>query len=196
MSSDYPGSGYSPRQPREPQQGAGWQSDYPGNRGYSDMPPTQSPVSSPRPRQSDGYAPSRASRPEAPSAQRPRWMIPALVAALVLVVCAVVGGVVYAIGQNALQEPLSTTSTFCNDLKAQKYSDAYALLSAGYQKQVSSTDFRPDQPAPRSTRWQGAFVRPGRYPERWRLQSQPQSQAASSTPRSPGIIATPAQSAW
>lgn len=141
MSSDYPGSGYSPRQPREPQQGAGWQSDYPGNRGYSDMPPTQSPVSSPRPQQSDGYTPSRASRPAAPSSQRPRWLIPVLVAALVIVVCAVVGGAVYAIGQNALQEPLSTTNTFCNDLKAQKYSDAYALLSAGYQKQISGTDF-------------------------------------------------------
>lgn len=64
-----------------------------------------------------------------------------MVAALVLVVCAVVGGVVYAVGQNALQEPLSTTSTFCNDLKAQKYSDAYGLLSAGYQKAVSSTEF-------------------------------------------------------
>jgi ketosteroid isomerase-like protein len=64
-----------------------------------------------------------------------------LVAALVVVICAVVGGVVYAIGQNALQEPLSTTSTFCNDLKAQKYNDAYGLLSTGYQKAVSSTDF-------------------------------------------------------
>jgi hypothetical protein len=67
--------------------------------------------------------------------------MPTLVAVVVLVVCAVVGGVVYAIGQNALQEPLSTTSTFCTDLKAQKYSDAYVLLSAGYQKQVSSTAF-------------------------------------------------------
>lgn len=105
------------------------------------MPPTQSPVSSPRPQQSDGYTPSRASRPAAPSSQRPRWLIPVLVAALVIVVCAVVGGAVYAIGQNALQEPLSTTNTFCNDLKAQKYSDAYALLSAGYQKQISGTDF-------------------------------------------------------
>jgi len=105
------------------------------------MPPTQSPVSSPRPRQSDGYTPNRASRPEAPTAKRPRWLIPVLVAALVLVVFGLVGGVVYAIGQNALQEPLSTTSTFCNDLKAQKYSDAYGLLSAGYQKAVSSTEF-------------------------------------------------------
>lgn len=100
-----------------------------------------SPVSSPRPRQSDGYTPNRASRPEAPTAKRPRWLIPVLVVALVLVVFGVVGGVVYAVGQNALQEPLSTTSTFCNDLKAQKYSDAYALLSAGYQKAISSTDF-------------------------------------------------------
>lgn len=138
MSSDYPGSGYPPRQPLEPQQGAGWQPNYPGNRDYSEMPP---PVSSPSPQQSNGYTPSSVSSPEAPPAKRPRWLIPVMVAALVLVVCAVVGGVVYAIGQNALQEPLSTTSTFCNDLKAQKYSDAYGLLSAGYQKAVSSTEF-------------------------------------------------------
>ncbi|HEX5439345.1 MAG TPA: hypothetical protein VFW76_00545, partial [Ktedonobacterales bacterium] len=153
MSSDYPGSGYSPRQPSEPQQGAGLQSDYPGNRDYSNMPPMpppmQTPVSSPSPRPSDGYTPgdmprgmpSGASGPESPASKRPRWLIPVLVAALVLAVCVVIGGVVYAIGQNALQEPLSTTNTFCTDLKAQKYSDAYALLSAGYQKAVSSTDF-------------------------------------------------------
>lgn len=64
-----------------------------------------------------------------------------MAAALVVVVCVVIAAVIYAVGQNALQEPLNTTSAFCNDMKAQKYSDAYTLLSSQYQAKLSSKEF-------------------------------------------------------
>lgn len=61
--------------------------------------------------------------------------------ALLLVVCLGSAGIVYAIGQQALQEPLNTANSFCKDLQAQKYSGAYALLSSSYQSRVTAKDF-------------------------------------------------------
>lgn len=76
-----------------------------------------------------------------PKPTRPRWFVPVLAIALVVVILGVVAGTVYAIGQNALQAPISTAQAFCDDLKAQKYPDAYSLLSSGYQARVTSADF-------------------------------------------------------
>ncbi|MGH9638345.1 MAG: nuclear transport factor 2 family protein, partial [Candidatus Angelobacter sp.] len=73
--------------------------------------------------------------------QRPRWLIPVIVAALVIVVFGGIAGVINAIGQRALQAPMDTATTFCNDLRAQKYTDAYSLLSSGYQAQITGKDF-------------------------------------------------------
>ena len=36
---------------------------------------------------------------------------------------------------------MDTATTFCNDLRAQKYTDAYSLLSSGYQAQITGKDF-------------------------------------------------------
>lgn len=68
-------------------------------------------------------------------------MVPVTAVVLVLVLLVVAAGVIYAIGQNALQEPMHAANTFCSDLKAQKYSDAYGLLSSGYRARVSAKDF-------------------------------------------------------
>lgn len=140
MSSDYPGGPspqYSPRQSHYPQREAGRQSGYPGERDYSDMPAS---AAQPVRRQSANYPPNSRMRP-ASSSQRPRWMIPTIVVVAVLVVLGAVAGVVYAVGQSALQEPMNTANTFCNDMKAQKYSDAYKLLSSGYQARESAKNF-------------------------------------------------------
>lgn len=68
-------------------------------------------------------------------------MVPAIVVVLLLVLCGGGAGVVYAIGQRALQEPLNTANAFCADLGAQKYADAYTMLSSAYQAQVKVKDF-------------------------------------------------------
>lgn len=94
-------------------------------------------------------SPRRASRQSSPdgydrrgsSSQRPGWLIPVIIVALVIVVLGAVGGVVYAIGKNALQEPMNVTTTFCGDMKTQNYTDAYKLLSSGYQAHVTSQQF-------------------------------------------------------
>ena len=80
-------------------------------------------------------------RNDASASRRPSWLVPVIVAALVIAVLGTVGGVVYAIGKNALQEPMNVTSAFCNDMQAQNYTGAYKLLSSGYQKQVTSQQF-------------------------------------------------------
>ena len=153
MTSEYPGGQppqYPPRQSRGPQQGSGWQSGYPGNPDYSgnlgDRPNNPSrPYAPSAPQMQRGpYAsePGEQKRPSAPpSSQRPRWLIPVIVAALVIVVFGGIAGVVYAIGQSALQASMDTATTFCNDLRAQKYTDAYSLLSSGYQAQITGKDF-------------------------------------------------------
>jgi ketosteroid isomerase-like protein len=67
--------------------------------------------------------------------------MPSLMVGGALVVLLALAGVIYAIGQNALAAPLSVANTFCTDLKAQRYSDAYALLSSGYQSRVDEKTF-------------------------------------------------------
>lgn len=153
MTFDYPGdqpSQYPNRQSRGPQQGSGWQPGYSGNPDYA---------GNPGDRPNDPSRPYRPSTPQMqpgsstleswdqktqaapPSPQRPRWLIPVIVAALVIVVCGGIAGVVYAIGQSALQAPMDTATTFCNDLRAQKYTDAYSLLSSDYEGHVTGKDF-------------------------------------------------------
>ena len=134
-----------------PPQGRGY-----GERGYQNqtgIPAQEPPDTFPYaphdpPPQSHPYAPNRPpalDRHEQQSAQttaqRPGWLTPVIVVALVLVVLGAVGGVVYTIGKNALQEPMTLTSTFCNDMKAQNYAGAYKLLSSGYQARVTSQQF-------------------------------------------------------
>ena len=152
MTSDYPGDQppqYPSRQSRGPQQGSGWQSGYPGNPDYSGNlgNPGNRPNNPSRPytpstpqTQPDPYT-AKSGEQKTPSSQRPRWLIPVIVAALVIVVFGGIAGVVYAIGQNALQASMDTATTFCNDLRAQKYTDAYSLLSSGYQAQITGKDF-------------------------------------------------------
>lgn len=66
-----------------------------------------------------------------------------IAAASVLALAAVGGGgLVYGISQ--AQGPIDTAKAYCADLKAQKYDDAYALLSSGYQARESKTDFETD----------------------------------------------------
>lgn len=152
MTSDYPGDQppqYPSRQSRGPQQGSGWQSGYPGNPDYSGNlgNPGNRPNNPSRPytpstpqTQPDPYT-AKSGEQKTPSSQRPRWLIPVIVAALVIVVFGGIAGVVYAIGQSALQASMDTATTFCNDLRAQKYTDAYSLLSSGYQAQITGKDF-------------------------------------------------------
>lgn len=150
-----PSSHYPQDRPRDNQQVYGRDRENPDNHGYADnasysagpasqqhadYPSTgqQSPwYSSAVPGQAGPDAWRQVEPSKAPASKRLRWLIPVIAVLLLLVA----GGVVYAVGQNALQEPMNTANAFCNDLKAQKYSDAYSLLSPGYQARVSSKDF-------------------------------------------------------
>ena len=124
-----------------------------GERGYSGIPAQEPPndynyAQHGPPPQSNPDAPYRkpaldghGQRSAQATSQRPGWLIPVIVVALALVILGAIGGVVYAIGKNALQEPMTLTSTFCNDMKAQDYAGAYKLLSSGYQAHVTSQQF-------------------------------------------------------
>lgn len=111
------------------------------------MPAPSAPATTTRPNRFPvDNTPQRYSSPVPPGgapprSTRPRWLVPVAAIALVVVVLAVVVGVVYAIGQNALQQPMSTAQAFCDDLKAQKYNEAYGLLSSGYQARMTAADF-------------------------------------------------------
>ncbi|HEU5348779.1 MAG TPA: nuclear transport factor 2 family protein [Ktedonobacterales bacterium] len=162
MSSDYSG-GQPPHYPqgrsRDSQGGSERARGYPNNRGNLDNSPPARPARQQRadyPQGGPGSRPhsspsgsgrgapdawEQGERSRATSPNRPPWLVPVIAVALLIVVCGAVVGVVYAIGQNALQEPMNTAKTFCNDLKAQKYSDAYSLLSSEYQGRVSGKDF-------------------------------------------------------
>jgi hypothetical protein len=70
--------------------------------------------------------------------KRPRWLVAAIVAVLGLLI--VMSGL-YVIGRQSFDAPLSASNVFCTDLKAQKYSDAYALLSTAYQARVDAKTF-------------------------------------------------------
>lgn len=149
MPSDYPG-GQSPRY----QQGGsrGSQGGAGRDAGYSDSPTVrQRPDDydySARGSQATSYprSSSRGSSPDGydrrgSSSQRPGWLVPVIAVALVIVALGAIVGVVYVIGKNALQEPMNVTATFCGDMKAQNYTDAYKLLSSGYQAHVTSQQF-------------------------------------------------------
>jgi hypothetical protein len=68
-------------------------------------------------------------------------MTPTIAVVAVLVILGAVAGVLYAVGQGALREPMNTANTFCNDVKTQNYADAYKLMSSGYQAHMSVKDF-------------------------------------------------------
>ena len=151
MSSGYEGgppSHHSRGQSQDSRQGYGGPQGYRDDRGYSDSPPPISRrVSTPGGDSSHGGSQSPQSgfsysaQSGSSSQKRPPWLVPVIIVVALLVVLGGGAGIVYAIGQSALQAPLAAANTFCNDLQSQKYSDAYAMLSSGYQARVSAKDF-------------------------------------------------------
>lgn len=151
MSSGFEGgppSHYSRGQSQDSRQGYGEPQGYRDDRGQSDSrPPSSRRVSMPSGDYSrDGarspqYALTDSARADASSRKRPPWLAPVIIMVAALVVLGGGAGIVYAVGQNALQAPLAAATAFCNDLKAQKYDEAYAMLSSGYQARVNAKDF-------------------------------------------------------
>ena len=78
-------------------------------------------------------APPRKSR-------RKLWITCGVIAAVVLLACAGVGGLfAYATVQAA--QPLTAAQTFCTDLKKQDYTAAYGMLSTAYKGRVTEDQF-------------------------------------------------------
>lgn len=100
-------------------------------------PPASTPQSQPQPM--PVYQPPTADMATVTAtSSRRRWLIAAGAGVVLLVL---IVGALYFISQQALQEPMTTANTFCTDLRAQKYADAYGLLSSGYQAKVTSAEF-------------------------------------------------------
>jgi ketosteroid isomerase-like protein len=152
VSSEYPGgqpSQYPPRPSQGPQWSPEWQPSPTGAPASPGVPraevptqPSSPPSVEPSLRASYGPAaqPQTATpaRFAAPSSKRPRWLVPVIAIVLVLLIAV---GALYVIGQQSFEAPLSAANAFCTDLKTQKYSDAYTLLSPAYQARVDAKTF-------------------------------------------------------
>ncbi len=152
MSSEYPG-GQPAQNPPRPSQGPQWRPEWQPNPTGAPASPgdphtlVPSPPFSPpsvEPSQRGSYGPgpqpqtATPAQPAVPSSKRPRWLVPVIAVVLVLLIAM---GALYVIGQQSVEAPLSAANVFCTDLKAQKYSDAYALLSTAYQTRVDAKTF-------------------------------------------------------
>ena len=144
VSSEYPG-GQSPRYRQSGSRGSQHDADW--EQGVSGPPLARQQPGDYDYSQRGAHAPtyptsSAPGRQGASSAsQRPGWLVPVIVAALVIVVLGAVAGIVYAVGRNALQEPMNTANAFCDDMKTQNYGSAYNLLSSGYKAHMTSQQF-------------------------------------------------------
>jgi hypothetical protein len=79
-------------------------------------------------------------QPPANKSRRGLWITLGVIGGLLVICCAgVIGLFVYAAVQAS--KPIEAATKFCNDLKAQDYTSAYALLSTNYQGQVTSAQF-------------------------------------------------------
>jgi ketosteroid isomerase-like protein len=151
VSSEYPG-GQPAQYPTRPSQGPQWRPEWQPNASGAPVNPGDPRASVPTPPRSQpiessqrgSYGPNPQLSPRAlaqsatPSPNRPRWLLPVIAAVLLLLIAA---GGLYVLGRKSFDAPLSAANSFCTDLKAQRYSDAYALLSTAYQARVDAKTF-------------------------------------------------------